>query len=69
MSSVRLTLDLESFINEGLSKGWRGWPVKSGEAGARIIRSQYLQPAPSTEAALGAEDYHSSRRHVSVGRI
>jgi hypothetical protein len=28
MSSEELRLDLESFINKGLNKGLRGWPVK-----------------------------------------
>ena len=31
MSSEELRLDLESFINKGLERGVRGWPVKGRE--------------------------------------
>jgi hypothetical protein len=34
MCSEELRLDLESFINKGLNKGLRGWPVKGPECPA-----------------------------------
>src|SRR3989304_3879646 len=40
MCSEELRLDLESFINKGLSKGLRGWPVKEEERPAAENGSQ-----------------------------
>ena len=35
MSSEEMRVELESFVNEGLKKGWCGWPTKGLSSGAR----------------------------------
>ena len=35
MSSEEMRIELESFVNQGLRKGWRGWPRKGPREGVR----------------------------------
>lgn len=35
MSSEDMRTELESFVNQGLRKGWRGWPLKGARAERR----------------------------------
>jgi hypothetical protein len=48
MSAEEMRAELESFVNQGLEEGWRGWPTRSQTAGF----DQWRQACGSTPAAL-----------------
>ena len=75
MSSDEMRTELESFVNQGLRKGWRGWPVKGPREArrgrfcvARTTVGQFggLRAGFESEAASVAFVGLTSRLRVSL---
>lgn len=75
MSSEEMRTELESFVNQGLRKGWRGWPLKGPREGLRggfcvartaVGRFHGLRAGFGSEAASVAFVGLTSRLRVSL---
>ena len=75
MSSEAMRTELESFVNQGLREGWRGWPLKGPEEALRggfcvarttVGESRGLRAGFEAEAASMAFVGLTSRLQVSL---
>jgi len=68
MSPRELALDLEQFINRGLSEGWRGWPlIRCRIPTNRLLRPD--EPQASVQAKTARDPSVSVQQPFSVPRF